>query len=141
MSKRRNRHGRGPRGPLVLPKEHGGRTDRLSPTRAELFTECLGQAVAKVQASCPGILDNVLIGVDDVPEMPDWTAGRVPLASAVEGSEGIPARVVLYRRPLELRGGTPAGLALLVHQTLVEQLSALTGVPVEEIDPNGSNSD
>ncbi|QQY15134.1 metallopeptidase family protein [Cutibacterium avidum] len=136
MSKRRNRHGRGPRGPVVLPRAHGGRIDRIDPTNAEFFTACLAEAVRQVQGSCPGVLDNVVVGAEDVPTMPDWTEGRVPLSSAVDGTDDSPARVVIYRRPLELRTASRRGLAILVHRTLVEQLSALTGLPVEEIDPS-----
>ncbi|MDO4413341.1 metallopeptidase family protein [Cutibacterium sp.] len=136
MSKRRNRHGRGPRGPVVLPRAHGGRIDRINPTDAEFFTTCLAEAVGKVQWSCPGILDDVVVGAEDVPTMPEWTEGQVPLSSAVDGSNDSPARVVLYRRPLELRVASRRGLAILVHRTLVEQLSALTGLPVEKIDPS-----
>lgn len=139
MSKRRNRHSRGQRGPVVLPRSYGGRIDRIDPTHAEFFTACLAQAVQQVQMSwmsCPGILDNVVVGAEDVPTMPDWTEGRVPLSSAVDRSDQSPAKVVIYRRPLELRTASRRGLAILVHRTLVEQLSALTGTPVETIDPS-----
>ncbi|GAE73793.1 hypothetical protein JCM18916_3347 [Cutibacterium acnes JCM 18916] len=37
MSKRRNRHSRGHRGPVVLPRSYGGRIDRVDPTHAEFF--------------------------------------------------------------------------------------------------------
>ena len=85
MSKRRNRHGRGQRGPVVLPRVYGGRIDRIDPTDAEFFTACLAEAVRQVQRSCPGILDNVIVGAEDVPAMPGWTEERVPLSSAVDG--------------------------------------------------------
>ncbi|WCC79388.1 metallopeptidase family protein [Cutibacterium equinum] len=136
MSKRRNRHGRGQRGPVVLPRAHGGRIERIDPTKAEFFMTCLAEAVDQVQGSCPGILDDAVIGAEDVPTMPDWTQGRVPLSSAVDRQDDSPARVVMYRRPLELRATSRRGLAILVHRTLVEQLSALTGLPVEKIDPS-----
>ena len=122
MSKRRNRHGRGQRGPVVLPRVYGG--GGRAPTKGQ------------VQRSCPGILDNVIVGAEDVPAMPGWTEERVPLSSAVDGSDDSPARVVIYRRPLDLRTASRRGLAILVHRTLVEQLSALTGLPVEKIDPD-----
>ena len=109
---------------------------RVDPTHAEFFTVCLTQAVQQVHMSCPGILDNVVVGAEDVPTMPDWTEGRVPLSSAVDDSEHSPAKIVIYRRPLELRTASRRGLAILVHRTLVEQLSALTGTPVETIDPS-----
>lgn len=93
MSKRRNRHSRGHRGPVVLPRSYGGRIDRVDPTHAEFFTVCLTQAVQQVHMSCPGILDNVVVGAEDVPTMPDWTEGRVPLSSAVDDSEHSPPKL------------------------------------------------
>ena len=51
------------------------------------------------------------------------------------------AQIVLYRRPLEHRASSRQGLRILVHRTLVEQLSALTGVPTSEIDPLGTDDD
>lgn len=136
MSTRRDRHGRGPRGPVVLPREHGGVTRRLRPTRNEFFQLCVAQSAQRILDNCPGVLSQVIIGIEDVPGSTEWTQGRVPLASAQDPDGCSPAKVVLYRRPLELRAATRPGLAILVHRTLVEQLSALTGFPVSVIDPH-----
>lgn len=122
------------RGPLVVPRGLGGVVDPPR-TRAEIFAACVSESVERVNRSCPGILDRVVVGTDEVPRPPAWTDGRVPLASARDGDRTTPARVVLYRRPLELRAATPTGLAILVHRTLVEQLAALTGLSVSDIDP------
>ena len=65
----------------------------------------------------------------------------MPLASAVEATVARPAQVVLYRRPLEHRAASREGLRILVHRTVVEQLSALTGRSVTEIDPDGAGFD
>ena len=92
-------------------------------------------AVQRVARQCPEALVGLSVGVEDVPNFdPAWAGGRVPLASAVEATVARPAQVVLYRRPLEHRAASREGLRILVHRTVVEQLSALTGRSVTEID-------
>jgi len=99
-------------------------------------------AVGRVTESCPRVLVGVDLGIEEVPNLvAHWTGDRVPLALAVEASVDRPAQIVLYRRPLEHRASSRQGLRILVHRTLVEQLSALTGVPTSEIDPLGDNDD
>ena len=65
----------------------------------------------------------------------------VPLAAAVETGATREAQVVIYRRPLEHRAASRRGLRILVYRTVVEQLAALTGRGVDEIDPGGSRDD
>ena len=45
--------------------------------------------------------------------------------------------MVVYRRPLERRAATRKGLRILVFRTLVEQISGITGIGLDELDPNG----
>lgn len=144
MPSRRDRHERGLRGPLVLPNALGVR--RAAPprpaTRVAFFDDAVGAAVERVSRDCPDALVGITVGVEDVPNFdPSWAGGRVPLASAVEASAARPAQVVLYRRPLEHRAASRQGLRILVHRTVVEQLSALTGRSAEEIDPDGAGFD
>ncbi|WP_331715771.1 metallopeptidase family protein [Tessaracoccus coleopterorum] len=40
---------------------------------------------------------------------------------------------MIFERPLEHRAGSRSQLRDLVHQTIVEQLSALTGRSIEEL--------
>ena len=144
MGSRRDRHGRGLRGPLVLPNALGAR--RAAPlrpaTRVAFFDDAVDAAVDRVARQCPEALAGISVGVEDVPHFdPAWAHGRVPLASAVEASGARPAQVVVYRRPLEHRAASRQGLRILVYRTVVEQLSALTGRSVEEIDPDGAGAD
>lgn len=122
------------RGPLVVPRDHGGVLPRPGPTRAEFFADAVTAALKRVARTCPAALDAVVVGIEDVPEKQSFVEDRVPLASAQDSDGPRPSRVVLFRRPLEFRAATPAGLVILVHRTLVEQLSALTGLPVDVID-------
>lgn len=142
-SHRRDRHARGLRGPLALPNEHGP-TARLRRTRSrdDFFTACVAESVARVNRHCPQALDGVVVGVEQVPHLPiAWSGNRVPLAAAVEAGDDHPARVVVYRRPLEHRAASQRGLRILVHRTIVEQLAALTGLEQETIDPEGYGLD
>nr|WP_231979677.1 metallopeptidase family protein [Tessaracoccus coleopterorum] len=49
------------------------------------------------------------------------------------GGAGRKAQIVIFERPLEHRAGSRSQLRDLVHQTIVEQLSALTGRSIEEL--------
>ena len=66
----------------------------------------------------------------------DWAASTVPLASMVTGSGGTPTRLVLFRRPIELRCENRSDLSAMVLTVLVEQVSELLGRAPEEIDPS-----
>ncbi|MGZ4436012.1 MAG: metallopeptidase family protein [Oryzihumus sp.] len=77
----------------------------------------------------------VEFAVEETPMVPDdWDSGTVPLASMVRGSGGAPTRLVLFRRPLELRAENRSELSALVLTVLVEQVSELIGRPPEEVD-------
>ena len=79
----------------------------------------------------------------------DWSAPTVPLGSLVPGTGGQPSRVVLFRRPIEMRCETPADLGALVYTVLVEQVDlerdsvvlktreGWTGVTPTERQPQG----
>jgi hypothetical protein len=78
----------------------------------------------------------VEFAVEETPWVPDdWSADTVPLASLVRGSGGRPTRLVLFRKPIELRSETRSDLSAMVLTVLVEQVSELLGRPPEEVDP------
>jgi hypothetical protein len=106
--------------------------------KSEFFADAVQAAVDRISRQCPDALAGVTVGIEDVPLLESaWTGSRVPLAAAVEAVPDRPARVVVFRRPLEHRAASRRGLRILVYRTIVEQLSALTGRSVEEIDPEG----
>jgi hypothetical protein len=143
-SHRRDRHQRGLRGPLALPNPLTGRavSPATSPSKADFFLEVVHEAVERIAARSPEALVGVTFGVEDVPFLETaWTGNQVPLAAALEATEDRMAQVVVYRRPLEHRAATRTGLRILVYRTVVEQLSALTGRSVDEIDPDGLGSE
>jgi hypothetical protein len=78
----------------------------------------------------------VEFAVEEAPMVPDdWASDTVPLASLVRGTGAAPTRLVLFRRPIELRAETRSDLSALVLTVLVEQVSELLGRRPEEIDP------
>lgn len=139
MRRRRERHGRGLRGPLALPNPLGPRAQPPRPAGAEeFFARAVASATERIHRQCPRVLAGVNVGVEDVPHLQTaWSGNQVPLAAAIEATAGNPAQVVVYRRPLERRAASRKGLRILVYRTIVEQIAALTGVPVSEIDPDG----
>jgi Zincin-like metallopeptidase len=140
MPNRRDRHGRGLRGPLALPNPISPyRAQPPQPaTKADFFHDAVRAAVNRVARQCPDALVGVTVGIEDVPHFDiPWSGSQVPLAAALEGTLDRPGQVVVYRRPLEHRAVSRRGLRILVYRTIVEQLAALTGRSVEEIDPEG----
>lgn len=142
--RRRERHGRGLRGPMAAPNPLTGAPVplRQRPGPADFFTDCLRASIARTARVCPRALVGIDIGYEEVPGNLDaWQSTRVPLAAAVPARAGQSGQVVLFRRPLEHRANSRADLRRLVHRALLEQLSALTGIPLDELDPSGETDD
>lgn len=135
MPRSRDRHDRGMHGPVALPDSNNRKTVPLRPlSRVEYFNQCVKQALATIAEVDPHALDGMVVGVEDVPLLKTaWSGDRVPMSAALEPSKNRPAQIVIYQRPLEHRASSRSALRSLVHRTIVEQLSALTGRPVSEL--------
>ncbi|QCX77018.1 Possibl zinc metallo-peptidase [Streptomyces sp. YIM 121038] len=132
--RRRDRHGRGMRGPVAPPQVP------LSTSRAEAFTDLVQDSVERLERRWPQLteIDFLVLEVPPVSGgAPDeeWTAETVPLGGTVSASEGRPARVVIYRRPVEIRTKGRDERAALVHEVVVEQVAELLGLSPESVDP------
>lgn len=143
MPDRRDRHQRGMRGPLAPATSVAGQAlRRHRPTsRAEFFVQCLSDSLARITAAAPEALVGVEVGLEDVPDTSGQWASRVPLAAAQDATPTSAARIVVYRRPIEHRATTRPQLRSLIHGTLVEQVSALTGIPADRLDPDEDEDD
>lgn len=131
--RRRQRHGRGLRGPLA-PADVP-----LSATRAELFDDAVLDAVEGL----PGYADQlaaVEIAVEEVPP-DDPATERVRLGRAEAAGRNRPARLVVYRRPVELRAPRGPERAALLHAVVVELVADLLGLAPEQVDPGWDSSD
>ena len=126
----------------------------LSQTRGERFDDLVLDAVEHLEERWGSQLEGVEFAVEDVPSVPldggglydegvvaDETAGgAVPLGrllSPAVDAKGrtSPARIVVYRRPLEARAVDRIDLADLVHDVVVDQVARLLGMDPDEIDP------
>lgn len=148
LRRRRDRRGRGVRGLLVPPTLPAARS------RSERFDAIVLDALEPIDARWHAELDRLDVAVDAVPEITDcdpttvtWGSdvvedGNVPLARLVPAGvdrDGLPtrARIVLYRRPLEIRAHDGVDLSDLVHEVLVEQVANYLGVDPDTIDGPG----
>ena len=130
-TRRRDRHGRGLRGPL-LPRElpaYRPRRDR--------FDDRVLDAVERLEQRWADQLEDVEFGVEDIPpsDPAPWEHGEVPLGRFFPAEGELPPRVVVYRRPVESRADGAADAAALVHDVVVEQVAHLLGLTPEQVDP------
>ncbi|NJP68919.1 metallopeptidase family protein [Streptomyces spiramenti] len=123
----RDRHGRGIRGPLAPPQVP------LAASRAEMFDGLVLDSADRLRRRLPQ-LGRVDFEVHEVPE-PGSDEEPVPLGRAVPEDGDRPARIVVYRRPVELRARGRDDRAALVHEVVVEQAAELLGLAPETIDP------
>ena len=81
-------------------------------------------------------LAGVEFAVEDVPpsDPAPWEDGGVPLGRLFPADAGAPARVVVYRRPVETRADE-GDLEDLVADVVVEQVAHLLDLPPEDVDP------
>lgn len=125
-------------------------------SRAEKFDLLVLRAFSPIDAQWHDSLTKLDIAVDDVPKIrakdPDsvnWpdevvADGPVPLSRLVPAGidrrgAATRARIVLFRRPLELRAQDPDDLTDLVHDVLVHQVATYLGVEPEIVDPTLSD--
>lgn len=127
---RRDRHGRGARGPLA-PAD-----SPLARSRAERFDEMVVETVDRLHRRWRQQLAAVEFAVEDVPLLDDWDRDWVPLARTFAAAGALPARIVVYRRPVETRAAGPRQLRILLGDVVAEQVAELLGVEPDEIDPS-----
>ncbi|RRR97607.1 metallopeptidase family protein [Glycomyces terrestris] len=141
---RRDRHGRGMRGPLApgaLP---------LRRTPVEEFDALVMESVVAIERRLAETLGSkftdlrhIEFAVDEVPpESQTYDADivedrGVPLSKLYPAQPGTVAaapRIVLYRRPIELRAESKPDMESLVRSVLVEQLASLLNLPPEDLE-------
>ncbi len=137
--RRRDRRGRGMRGPGVLPRVPGQPELR---TRRERFDDLALGIVTEIDDRWQQRLGLVEYAVEDTPQIPDdWSTETVPLSSLVRGTAGQPTRLVLFRRPIEHRCEDRSELEAMVLTVVVEQVAELLGMDAEDVDPRYEGDD
>lgn len=104
-------------------------------TRAEAFDDLVIDTAQRFRGVLGRRWADVEFAVDDIPpsDPAGWEEG-VPLARLWPAHGPLPARIVVYRRPVEtISRGTDQ--AEVVHEVMVEQVARLLGVDPDEVDP------
>ncbi|HEY5183339.1 MAG TPA: metallopeptidase family protein [Actinomycetes bacterium] len=131
-ARRRDRHGRGIRGPLAPASVP------YPPTRSERFDDLVLGAVERVEGGFAAELAGVELAVEEVPPP---RPGPVPLGRVDPPAGGRPARLVVYRRPVELRSPDVRDRPGLVRDVVVELVADLLGLSPEQVDPDYGDGD
>jgi len=120
------------RGPVAPPQVP------LAASRAEAFTDLVQDSVDRLERRWPQLAEIDFL-VLEVPRLDgtgeSWDEDAVPLGGTVPAHEGHRARVVVYRRPVEIRTKGRDERAALVHEVVVEQVAELLGLTPETVDP------
>ncbi len=125
---RRVRHGTVPRGPLVLPGPLTPSARTPVRTGRQEFDDLVAGLVARQLRRWGDRLAEVEFGTEEVPDIPElWGAEPVPFGALVDADPPYPARIVVFRRPVELRATTYADRAALVNEVLREHIRELLG--------------
>jgi hypothetical protein len=116
----------------------------VSRTRAERFDDLVHDEVRRVTGRWRRELAGVEFAVEEVPPVEPWADGAdpVPLGRLQPAAGDRPARIVVYRRPLQARGGgDERDLARLVRDVVVEEVADLLGLAPESVDPTYDSPD
>jgi predicted Zn-dependent protease with MMP-like domain len=148
--RRRDRHGRGLRGPLAPAGSP------LYRSRSMRFDDLVLAAVAQLEPRWEAELSGVEFAVEEVPSddlpadnMPADEADPIPLArldpawpeTGDPDRPARPARIVLYRRPLLARADGEDELSDLVLDVVIEEFAKLLGIDPQAIDPGYLDED
>ncbi|MEZ2389798.1 metallopeptidase family protein [bacterium RCC_150] len=130
--RRRNRHGRGLRGELMLPNVPGYRT------RAEKFDDLVLDSAERLQDMWGKRLDGVAFAVEEIPPNLEQLVAQgtaAPLGAYTPAGQGAGPVITIYRRVVEHTTAGIEDLQDLVHDVVVEYTAEMLGVPPESLDP------
>jgi predicted Zn-dependent protease with MMP-like domain len=105
-------------------------------TRAEQFDELVLDAASRMELRAGKAFGDVEFAVEDVPpsDPAPWEHPDVPLGRLFAAQGTMPARIVVYRRPVESRSTDLRELAALINDVVVEQVASLLGVDPRDLD-------
>jgi predicted Zn-dependent protease with MMP-like domain len=130
--RRRNRHGRGLRGELLLPTLPAYRT------RSDRFDELVMDSAQRLHDLWGKTLDGVRFAVDEIPpnlEQLVADGSPAPMGCYTPATEDEGPVITLYRRVVEQGCPVREELQDLVHDVVVEHTAEMLGVAPETLDP------
>lgn len=127
----RNRHGRGVRAPMF-----GTRLPRYR-TRSGMFDDMVAAQIRRLAGAWPQLVRPLQFAVEDVPpsDPAPWEDEPNSFSHAFPAAHGVPARIVLYRMPIQSRARGRDELQWAIRDELVGRIADLYGRRPEEIDP------
>ena len=126
---------RGPLAPSGVP---------ITRSRAERFDDLVRDEAHRLEQRLNRELAGVEFAVEEVPPVESWADGAdpAPLSRLIPAEDGRPPRIVVYRRPVEARGGDDErDRARLIRDVVVEEVADLLGLSPESIDPTYDSPD
>src|SRR5699024_10675626 len=123
--RRRDRRGRGRRWGLIPPHLPGHRT------RREQFDGAVADVAAALTERFPRGLAHLQWVVVEVPpsDPGPWASAGSLVGRGVPAIREHTPRVVVYRRSVQTRCGSPPELGLRLRQVLSEQVASILGLP------------
>ena len=107
-------------------------------SRRQQFDDLVLDSAARLEGRVGPRLSEVEFAVEDVPstDPAPWEHEGVPLGRAFPSpGRQQPARIVIYRRPIENRAQDQRELTAVVQDVVVEQVAALFGLNPGDLDP------
>lgn len=103
-------------------------------TPRDNFDDLVLSLVAVLTAKWPAELAGVEFATEDLPPKPaEWSVDVVGFGWLVRPDGDRPARVVVFRRPIELRAKTRVERLALVNEVLLEQVADLLGIDPKDL--------
>lgn len=112
-------------------------------SRRERFDDLVLDSAARLEVRLGPRFHEVEFAVEDVPttDPAPWERDGVPLGRVFPARGRQPARIVIYRRPVEARAQDQRELTAIVGDVVVEQVAALFGVQPGDLDPRYGDAD
>lgn len=106
-------------------------------TRSGMFDDMVAAQIRRLNGAWAELIRPLQFAVEDVPpsDPAPWESRQHRSSQCFAAGYGIPARVVLYRMPIQARSRSRLDMQLIIRDELVARISELYGRRPEEIDP------
>lgn len=106
-------------------------------TRAERFDDLLLDVVEELEEQYREQLRHIEFGVEDAPLQPHSEVDpRIVFGRYLPANQDGPGRIVLYRRPMEVRAGSDTDLAAMVRTVTIDCVADALDIDPGDIDPS-----
>ena len=105
-------------------------------TRSGAFDDMVAAQIRRLNGAWPQLVKPVQFAVEDVPpsQPAPWEPEPSFASQCFPASHGIPARIVLYRMPIQSKSRSRMDLELAIRDEVVLRLAELYGRRPDEID-------